>query len=121
LGATLVVIVLGLSTRRPLAPALVQLYLGDVLWGALFFLLGALAWPRRSSWAIAAGAIVSTQLIELSQLYQADWALQLRATRAGGLLLGHQFLWSDMLCVAIGGALAALLDTRAQRLMAAKC
>ena len=118
--ASLVVIMLGLGTRRPFAPPLVQLYLGDVLWGVLFFLLGALAWPRRSSWTLGAGAIASTQLIELSQLYQADWALRLRATRAGGLLLGHQFLWSDVLCVTIGGALAALLDARAQSLMAAK-
>jgi hypothetical protein len=121
LGATALVIALGLGTRRAFAPPFVQLYLGDALWGALFPLLGALGWPRRSSWALGAWAIASTQLIELSQLYQADWALRLRATRAGGLLLGHQFLWSDMLCVAIGGALAALLDTRAQRLMAAKC
>jgi hypothetical protein len=120
LAVTVMVVVLGLATRRPFAPPFVQLYLGDVLWGTLFFLLGALAWPRRSSWALGAWAVVTTQLVELSQLYQADWALRLRATRAGGLLLGHQFLWSDLWCVSIGGALAALLDTRVQRLMAAK-
>lgn len=120
LGATVIVIVIGLGTRHPFAPPFVQLYFGDLLWGALFFLLGALGWPRRSSLALGAGAVAITQLIELSQLYQADWACGLRATRVGGLLLGHQFMWSDLLCVSIGGALAAVLDARAQRLMAAR-
>ena len=120
LVAIIVVVALGMSTRRSFAPPFVQLYVGDVLWGALFFLLGALAWPRQSSLLLAVAAIVTTELIELSQLCQADWMLQLRATRLGGLLLGHQFLWSDVCAVAIGGALAALLDASAQRFSAAR-
>jgi hypothetical protein len=120
LGATVVVVGLGLVTRCAFAPQFVQLYVGDVLWGALFFLLGALVWPGEASLRLGLRAVVSTQLIELSQLYQSDWALRLRAARLGGLLLGHQFSWSDLLCVALGGGLAALLDARAQRLMAAK-
>jgi hypothetical protein len=55
LGATVIVIVIGLGTRHPFAPPFVQLYFGDLLWGALFFLLGALGWPRRSSLALGAG------------------------------------------------------------------
>lgn len=120
LAATVTVVTLGIGTRRPFAPPIVQLYVGDVLWGALFFLLAALAWPRRSSLLLAVVAIGSTELIELSQLYQADWALQLRATRLGGLLLGHQFLCSDVFGVALGGALAAGLDAVAQRFSAAR-
>ncbi len=120
LATTALVVVLGMATRRPFAPSFVQLYVGDVLWGALFFLLAALAWPRRSSSALAVAAIVTTELIELSQLYQAHWAQQLRGTRLGGLLLGHQFLLSDVVGVALGGALAALLDASAQRFSAAR-
>jgi hypothetical protein len=112
LGVTLTVVVLGLGTRRPFAPPFVQLYVGDVLWGVLFFLLGALIWPGKTSRWLGAWAVVSTELIELSQLYQGDWALGLRATRVGGLLLGHEFLWSDLLCVALGGSVAALLDAK---------
>ena len=103
-------IALGLTSRRPGAPAVVVDYAGDVLWGSLFFLLYALIWPRRTCLWLAAWAIATTELIELSELYQGDWALRLRATRLGGLLLGHTFLWSDVLCVFIGGALAALCD-----------
>lgn len=120
LSAALLVVALGLGSRRSFAPTFVQLYAGDLSWGVLFFLLGALAWPRKSSVALGAWAIASTVLIEVSQLYQSDWAMQVRATRVGGLLLGHQFLWSDVGCVSIGGALAALIDARLQRLIAAR-
>ena len=106
------VIALGLGSRRPAAPAFVQAYAGDVLWGVLFFLLYAVVWPRKGALVLAVWAIGTTELIELSELYQGQWALRLRATRLGGLLLGHTFLWSDVLCVLLGGALAALLDAR---------
>jgi len=104
------VIALGLASRRPNAPAVVVAYAGDVLWGALFFLLYALLWPRKPALALATWAVVTTELLELTQLYHGAWALALRATRLGGLLLGHTFLWSDVLCVAVGAALAALFD-----------
>jgi len=106
---------LGLGSRRPSAPAFVQAYAGDVLWGALFFLLYALVWPRKRALELAVWAIGTTELIEVSELYQGPWALRLRATKLGGLLLGHTFLWSDVLCVFLGGALAALLDASVHR------
>jgi hypothetical protein len=56
--------------------------------------------------------VTVTELIELSQLYRAAWAEELRSTRLGGLLLGHVFSWSDVLCVALGAGLLALLDAR---------
>jgi hypothetical protein len=89
-------------------PEFVLLYVGDVLWGAFFFVLYAIALPNaepRRLWAWAAG---TTELIEFSQLYRASWLERIRATRVGGLLLGHAFLWSDVLCVAVGATLAAL-------------
>jgi hypothetical protein len=90
-------------------------YAGDVLWGALFFLLYAVVWPNERALRLALWAIGTTELIELSELYQGPWALQLRATRLGGLLLGHAFSWSDVTCVFLGGSLAALLDASVHR------
>jgi hypothetical protein len=108
--AVLGTVFIGLGCRHPLAPELAQLYLGDVLWGVLFFLLFAWLLPRTSSAKLGLGAAVTTEAIELSQLYQADWANRLRDTRLGGLLLGHYFLWSDVLCVGLGALLAASVD-----------
>jgi len=117
LVAALGTIGMGLGCRLPLAPELVKLYLGDVLWGVLFFLLFAGVSPRSSSTKLGLLSAVTTEAIELSQLYQADWANRVRDTRLGGLLLGHYFLWSDVLCVGLGASLAAFVDAlfRARR------
>jgi hypothetical protein len=93
-------------------PEFCVLYVGDVLWGALFFWLAALACRSASSLRLWLVATVTTELIELSQLYQAPWAQGLRATRLGGLLLGHAFSWGDVVCVALGAAVAAGVDAR---------
>jgi hypothetical protein len=109
---TLMVIAAGLGSRRSFMPELVQVYVGDVLWGVMFFLLLALVWPSRTSLFLAGLAIAITELIELSELYRAPWAMALRATRLGGLLLGHEFSWSDVVCVLLGGGLAGFVDDR---------
>ena len=59
-------------------------------------------------------ATATTELIELSQLYHGPVAERIRATALGGLLLGHEFLWSDVLGVALGATAAALFESRVQ-------
>ena len=107
---TTLVVALGLGSRHSSLPAVVHLYFGDMLWGSLFFLLGAMLAPRASPAVLGLGAVVTTEVIELSQLSQAKALLLARSSRLGGLLLGHQFLWSDVVCVALGAVLAAVLD-----------
>lgn len=107
---TTLVILLGLACRAPFAPPFALLYLGDVLWGVLFFLLAAGVSPSAPSWALGLGAALVSEAIELSQLYREPWADRLRDTRLGGLLLGHGFSWSDVVCVALGAGMAALVD-----------
>jgi hypothetical protein len=107
---TTLVVALGLACRAPFAPPFALLYLGDVLWGAMFFLLAAGLFPSASSWVLGLAALAITEAIELSQLCRAPRLDGLRDTRLGGLLLGHGFSWSDVLCVALGAALAALAD-----------
>lgn len=101
-------VALGLASRLPFLPKFCILYVGDVLWGALFFTLAAWLGPRATTLRLWVGATATVEAIELSQLYQAPWAQALRATALGGLLLGHTFLWSDVLCVALGTSAAAL-------------
>jgi len=111
-------VALGLASRRPSLPDFCILYVGDVLWGALFFTLAAWLRPASATFGLWLAATAVTELIELSQLNQAPWAQAVRATRLGGLLLGHSFLWSDMLCVALGTTIAALI-AHTQRLPSA--
>jgi hypothetical protein len=112
LGWIALTIAAGLGSRSSSLPWWVLLYVGDVLWGVLFYLLYA-CWLRRARRSVvAAAAAATTVLIELSQLYRDDWIDAVRATRLGGLLLGHQFLWSDLVAVSFGAVLPALLGRR---------
>lgn len=108
-GCAVALVALGLASRQPWLPEFCILYVGDVLWGALFFTLAAWITPRATALRLWACATLAVEAIELSQLYHAPLAQQIRATALGGLLLGHSFLWSDVLCVALGTSAAALL------------
>jgi hypothetical protein len=91
-------------------PNWITLYAGDVAWGALFFALFCAVRPTLTTARAWIAAVLTTELIEFSELYRAPWLDALRATRGGGLLLGHTFLWSDVVCVALGASLAAGAD-----------
>ena len=103
-------VALGLGSRRRGLPEFSILYVGDVLWGTFFFSLFAFALPRASRACLFCAALSTTEAIELSQLYHAAWIDGIRDTRFGGLLLGHDFSWHDVICVAVGAALGVLVD-----------
>jgi threonine/homoserine/homoserine lactone efflux protein len=105
-------VALGLATRRfrRSLPAAVGLYVGDVLWATMVYLLAAAIWPCASTRRLAIGAAVFALAIEVGQLHHAPWIDAIRDTRLGGLVLGFGFLWSDLACYAVGIALAVLID-----------
>lgn len=101
---------LGMRANTTQLPAFIALYTPDALWALLVFAVIVFLAPRlRTSQAIAM-ALIFAFLIECSQLYQAPWINSLRATRAGGLVLGFGFLWSDLLCYIVGILLGAGVD-----------
>jgi hypothetical protein len=112
LALALGVVVLGLASGRfrPALPPFLGAYAGDALWAAMVFLLAAAAWPRARASTLALGAVLFSFAVEAGQLYQAPWIEAVRATRAGGLVLGHDFVWSDLPCYAAGVCLAAAAD-----------
>lgn len=67
--------------------------------------------PSASIFTAAAISLLFSYGIEISQLYQADWANTLRSTTIGSLILGHGFLWSDMICYTAGVVLSAVIDS----------
>ncbi|MEN8772751.1 MAG: DUF2809 domain-containing protein [Akkermansiaceae bacterium] len=108
-----VVILLGLASRSPWAaeaPHFVTAYAGDTLWALMvFFILGFL-FPRSQILPLGLAALGIAFSVELSQLYQANWIIQLRATWLGALALGSGFLWSDLLCYLVGVSLGIAFE-----------
>lgn len=70
----------------------------------------AIARPTATRLSLAGNAFAIATAIECSQLYRAPWIDAWRATTLGALVLGQGFLWSDLLCYAVGVALAAVVD-----------
>lgn len=113
-AATLCVLGLGLASRRwgEMLPEFAATYLPDTLWGAMVYLgIGFLrpAWSIRAN-AVAAGAFA--MLVETSQLFRDPWLKALRRTTLGGLVLGHGFSWSDLVCYAVGIACCVFIEYR---------
>ena len=105
-------VALGLASRRyPSAlPAFVSTYAGDVLWASMVFWLLTLVRPTGDRRQLAAIAFAIAVAVETSQRYHVPWLDALRASTLGALVLGQGFLWSDIVCYAVGVMLAAVLD-----------
>lgn len=103
-------IALGLLSRMGMVPKFIYAYLGDALYALMFFFIFAWLFPRPPTWKIILLSIGTCYLIEMSQLYQADWINGIRRTRLGGLILGFGFLWSDLVSYLVGGMIGGGVD-----------
>lgn len=107
-----VVTVLGLASRRysnHLPPFLAE-YAGDTLWALLVFLGISALRPNARLLLRGATALGIAFLVEITQLYHASWIDGIRATTIGGLIFGFGFLWTDLVCYAVGVGIGILLD-----------
>jgi hypothetical protein len=104
--------ILGISSRRyaRCLPGFIAAYAGDTLWALAVFLGFGLMLRKASTRMIALLAMTFSVLIELSQLYHAPWIDSIRQTLIAGLILGFGFVWSDLLCYAVGVGLGVLLE-----------
>jgi hypothetical protein len=112
LAMLLVVTALGLASRSYAAhlPVFVARYAGDTLWAtAVFFLLGLIR-PTARPIHLALGAAVIALAVELSQLAHPDWLEALRRQPSVGLILGYDFLTSDLMCYAVGVVIGVTVD-----------
>ncbi|GAB4025488.1 hypothetical protein GCM10028809_06560 [Spirosoma gilvum] len=88
----------------------VKNYVGDALWALMVFLGFGILFRHWSTGRLALVAFFFSAGIEFSQLYHAPWIDHLRATRLGGLVLGFTFIWSDLICYAVGIGVGALAE-----------
>lgn len=111
-GLTVTAMVSGLLARKLafLLPGIVNDYLGDGLWALMVFFGCCFLFPKVSPLNQLIMALVVCYLIEISQLYQAEWLNQIRRTTLGGLILGHGFLWRDLLAYTVGVLTGGLIS-----------
>lgn len=104
---------LGLVSRSSYIPrdTLLGTFGGDILWAALVYWGFALLFRSSLSKRSLKYSLIFSYGIELSQFNKEQWLMDLRATRLGALILGHDFLWSDMFCYTIGIAIAFAIDS----------
>jgi hypothetical protein len=97
---TLLLIPIGLATRT-YGNEFMKLYVGDSLWAMMIYFGFRFLFPNQSMKAFSL-ALIFCYLIEISQLYHADWIDTIRHNRLGGLILGFGFLWSDLEAYFVG-------------------
>lgn len=115
-------IALGLASRRFAVQwgQWVGTYAGDVLWACMLLLALACMLPRRRPWQLGLIALALSFAVEFSQLAQWPWLVALRHTTLGALVLGRGFLWSDLVCYAVGVALGLVVKLVLDDLFRAK-
>jgi hypothetical protein len=85
---------------------LLVIYGGDVIWAGMFLLFLRIFFAKVSLWKLAIVCYLLGAADEFTQMYHAPWIDNIRRTVIGGALLGHGFLWSDIVCYAVGTVLA---------------
>lgn len=93
------VLILGLGSRKV---SYLPAWLGDSLWASLVYLGWAVLLPRLNPKKLALLALLSSWMVEFSQLIQTPELVAFRSTTLGHLLLGQGFLVSDLLTYTVG-------------------
>jgi hypothetical protein len=112
----ILIMAIGLASRYFSTPdSFIYMHVGDVLWAMMIYFGFRFLNPRQVYKTSAWIAITFCFLIEISQLYQAEWLNAIRRTTLGGLILGFGFLWSDLVGYCVGVFLASLFDSLFQK------
>ena len=107
----IITIIIGLISRTKIIPEIIYSYLGDYLYTLMCFLIIGFLFNKTESLKVALISILLCYLVEIFQLYQADWINSIRSNKLGGLILGYGFLWSDMVSYTLGGITGYILES----------
>ena len=98
-SAIIALIALGLLSRRING---IPDACGDALWAMMVFCCWRIVLVLRPLKKVAVVALITSYLVEFSQILSFDWLVRLRSTFLGHMLLGQGFLWIDLLAYTIG-------------------
>lgn len=104
IGLMIIVMILGIASRSygSYLHSLISKYAGDTLWALMVYLGFGFLFNKAKIRNLALASMTFSYLIEISQLYQGEWINSIRNTTLGALILGHGFLFSDLICYTIG-------------------
>ena len=95
---------------------LVVKYGGDIIWPGMFVFFLRAFFVNTALWKLALVNYLLSILDEFSQLSNAAILVAIRQTYVGRLLFGVNFLWSYLVCYAIGALIAWVIAVWADRL-----
>ncbi|MDM8129850.1 DUF2809 domain-containing protein [Paraclostridium benzoelyticum] len=109
---TIFIMIMGMLSRKymNIFPKAIAPFVGDMLWAMMVYFGLRFLIPKLKLVKTLTLAIIFSFSIEISQLYQADWINNIRATTLGGLVLGHGFLFEDLISYSLGIVIGCLLD-----------
>lgn len=105
-------VALGLRAIWNYLPYVINIWIGDFLWAMMLYYLGIALFLPSDKYRFTLGLVLFSWFIEGSQAWHTPSLDAFRDTRFGGLLLGHGFLWSDIVSYTAGAMVGYWLDTR---------
>jgi hypothetical protein len=112
LTVTTIIIALFLRKMWLYLPYFINIWIGDFLWAIMMFWAIRVVFLHFDRKKVTIGLIVFCWFIEASQAFHTPWLDTFRDTTFGGLLLGHGFLWSDIVSYTVGIMCAYFVDKR---------
>ncbi|WP_270647593.1 DUF2809 domain-containing protein [Paeniclostridium hominis] len=109
---TIIIMFMGLLSRKFMFifPRNIAPFIGDMLWAMMVYFGFRFLFPKLNITKSLVLAFLFSFSIEISQLYQAQWINNIRNTIIGGLILGHGFLFEDLISYIIGIILGCAVD-----------
>lgn len=109
---TIIIMLMGLLSRKIMFifPRNIAPFVGDMLWAMMIYFGFRFLFPKLNIIKSLVLAFLFSFSIEISQLYQSEWINNIRNTTIGGLILGHGFLFEDLISYSIGIILGCVVD-----------
>jgi Protein of unknown function (DUF2809) len=113
---TIFTMALGLGVRClwHYLPNWINIWIGDFLWAVMLYFACRTLFLNVNTRKMTMCLIVFCWVIETSQQFHTPWLDAFRDTTFGGLLLGHGFLWSDIISYTAGVLVGYWLDSSLQ-------
>lgn len=104
---TFTVIAIGIFSRTI---TFIPLFIGDFLYSVMIYFGVRFLFTDLKNKKCAVIALAICYCIELLQLNDAEWMIELRKTLFGRYVLGQGFLWSDILAYSFGIPMAYFIE-----------